>query len=178
MSLYLITGNSGTGKTAVYRELKTRGYKAIDTDEDGLAKWQHNTTGYIHPKSSIKAHQRTPEFLEQHSWNVPRSDVEEMAKTAQGKTVFLCGVLANEPELTDLFEKVFALYVDDETLKNRLETRTDNDWGKQPHELERVLKWHHYIYDVYRKTGVIIIDATQSIDKVITEIINYTISKD
>ena len=34
MSNILLTGMSGTGKTAVIRALAVRGYRAIDTDEE------------------------------------------------------------------------------------------------------------------------------------------------
>lgn len=59
MPLIYITGVSGTGKSTVWAELKNRGIEAYDVDEDGLARWQNNKTRYIHPKSSVKAHQRT-----------------------------------------------------------------------------------------------------------------------
>jgi dephospho-CoA kinase len=165
MALFLITGTAGTGKSQVCRVLKQRGYEALDTDDDALARWQHNETGYIHPKSSVKPHQRTTEFLAQHSWNVPRQYVEELGQKATHKAVFLCGSLANEEELYDMFIKVFALYVDDETLKHRLATRTTNDWGKQPQELELTLEHHHRVYTAYKQRGDVIVDATKTLDE-------------
>lgn len=171
MSLFLIGGTAGTGKSQVCHVLKERGYETYDTDDDGLARWQHNQTGYIHPKSSVKPHQRTAEFLAEHSWNVPREYVEELARQAANKHIFLCGSLANEDELHDLFEKVFALYVDDETLKHRLATRTTNDWGKQPHELQQTLEDHRGAYKKHEQRGDIIIDATRPLEDVADDII-------
>ena len=165
MALFLITGTAGTGKSQVCRVLKERGYEALDTDDDGLARWQHNQTGYIHPKSSVKPHQRTAEFLAEHSWNVPRQHVEELGRKATDKAIFLCGSLANEAELRDLFAIVFALYVDDKTLKHRLATRTTNDWGKQPQELQLTLEHHHRIYAEHEQRGDVIVDATRSLDE-------------
>ena len=80
MSLYFITGASGSGKSTLALELRNRGYQAYDTDEDGLARWQNNKTGYIYPKSTVKASHRTPEFLANHDWNVPREYVEAIAQ--------------------------------------------------------------------------------------------------
>lgn len=171
MALFLVSGTAGTGKSQVCCALKERGYEAYDTDDDGLAYWQHNTTGYIHPKSSVKSHQRTAEFLAEHSWNVPREDVEELARQATSKPIFICGSLTNEDKLHDLFEKVFALYVDDETLKHRLATRTTNDWGKQPHELQRTLEHHHKAYQSHKQKGDIIIDATRPLNAVVDDIL-------
>ncbi len=135
-----------------------------------MARWQHNTTGYIHPKSSVKAADRTPEFLAQHSWNIPRESIEQIARTALGKKVFICGTFDNEADVLDLFDRAFALYVDDETLTYRLATREGNNWGKQPHELRQTLNHHHSIYDTYRKLGFAIVDSTQPIDLIVGQV--------
>jgi dephospho-CoA kinase len=171
MALFLICGSAGTGKSQVCRVLKERGYEAYDTDDDGLARWQHDQTGYIHPKSSVKSHQRTAAFLAEHSWNVPREYVEELARKAANKPIFVCGSLGNEEALHDLFAKVFVLYVDDEVLKHRLATRTTNDWGKQPHELELTLKHHHEAHEIYEQRGDIVLDATRPLDEVVDDIV-------
>jgi hypothetical protein len=151
--------------------LKKMGYEAYDTDNDGLARWQNRLTGYIHPKSSVKPHQRTPEFLAEHDWNVPRQDVAELVKKADGKSVFVCGSLANETDLYDLFDGVFALHVNEETLAHRLKTRTTNDWGKQPHELEQTLQDHRVSYAEHECRGNAIVDATQPLDVVVSDIL-------
>ncbi len=171
MALFFVTGLSGAGKSQVTHALKERGYEAYDTDDDALARWQNKHTGYIHPKSSVKPAQRTPEFLAEHDWNVPREYVEELAKKAHDKPVFLCGVASNEPTLRDLFTHTFALHIDEATLINRLQTRTNNDWGKQPHELQQTLKLQRNAEQKYRKLGYSIIDATRPLDDVVTEII-------
>jgi hypothetical protein len=81
--------------------------------------------------------------------------------------MFLRGSLGNEEELRDLFTKIYALYIDDETLTFRLATRTTNDWGKQPHELEQTLAHHQNAYKKYRQYGDEIIDATEPLNKVV-----------
>lgn len=173
MALYFVTGISGSGKSTVLSELKQRGYDAYDVDEAGpaTAKWHNDLTGYVHPKSSVKKEDRTPEFLSQHSWKVPRQGVEDLAKQASTKTVFLGGAIANELELRDLFSSVFALAIDDDTLRHRLATRTDNDWGKNPHELEHTLTVNHELDERYREFGYMVIDATQPLEKVVGDIL-------
>jgi dephospho-CoA kinase len=171
MSLFFITGVSGSGKSAVWQGLKARGYDAFDTDEDGFAKWHNNQNGYVHPKSSVKPEQRTEEFLEIHSWKVPRQEIEELAGRATAKAIFLCGVASNENELWDLFKAVFELVIDDEMLKHRLLTRTNNDWGKQPHELQKTLEEQHNIDQKQNKFDRIVIDATRPIEVVVEEIL-------
>ena len=174
MPLFLITGTAGTGKSEVCQALKMRGYEAYDTDEDGLARWQHNKTGHIHPKSSVKAEQRTATFITEHSWNVPRVYFEDLINSSGDKPIFICGSLGNENKVRDLFKLVFALYVDEATLKQRLATRTSSDWGKQPHELEQTLRHHQAIYDRHKNLGDLIIDTSKSLNEVIDEILQDT----
>lgn len=171
MGLYFITGNSGTGKSTVCLELRLRGFETLDTDDDALARWQNKQTGYIHPKSSVKSNQRTPDFLNEHAWNVPRQDIVALSSRAQDKDIFICGVANNIEELDDLFNTVFALVVDDDTLSNRLRTRENNDWGKQPHELEQSLAQQRVLSEQYRKLGYLTIDATQPPENVVDQIL-------
>ncbi len=171
MALVLITGTAGSGKSQVCRALKKRGYEAYDTDDDGLARWQHAETGYIHPKSSVKSHQRTAEFLAAHDWNVPREYVEGLAQKAKGSVIFLCGSLGNEDALRDVFDRVFALHVDEETLKHRLATRTTNDWGKHPHELKLTLQHHQYAYKKHKQRRDDVVDATKPLQEVVDDIL-------
>jgi dephospho-CoA kinase len=158
MALILLTGVGGTGKTLVCNALKERGYEAYDTDDDGLARWQNIRTGYIHPKSSVKSEQRTPQFLKDHKWVVPRQVLEEIAQNTNDKTVFISGSLGNEDALRDIFSNVIALYVDNETLKHRLLTR-DHSWGKSPHELQLTLEHNENALARYAARQYTIIDA-------------------
>lgn len=168
MSLFLVTGSSATGKSTLTSALRERGYTAYDTDDDALARWQHNKTGYIHPKSSVKAHQRTQDFLTNHSWNVPRQVIEQLDEAS--KPVFVLGAISNEREVADVFAKIFALYIDDATMTHRLRTRTNNDWGKQEHELAQSLQSNQGALERYKQLGYTIIDAAQPLDAIIADL--------
>ncbi len=87
----------------------------------------------------------------------------------------MCGVTNNIDELRDLFSAVFALVLDDQTLKSRLASRTNNDWGKQPHELAQTLALQKEAAETYDKLGYITIDAGQSQDAVIDSILSKAI---
>ena len=175
MALYFITGISGSGKTTVLSELRNRGYEAYDVDEAGpaTAKWHNDATGYIHPKSSVKQEDRTPEFLAQHSWKVPRAEVIDLAQNARTKDIFLGGSISNESELSDLFSRVFALIIDDKTLTHRLKARTNNDWGKSSHELNKTIAANRGLEECYQKLGYVIIDATQPSDVIALKIVGH-----
>lgn len=176
MSLFFITGVSATGKSSITRELRDRGYTAFDTDDDALARWQNNETGYIHPKSSVKSADRTKEFIDAHSWNVPREYIEKIANDNVDNTGFICGVANNIDQLKDLFSGIFALIIDEDTLRHRITTRTNNDWGKQAHELEQTLETHKAALETYNKLGYVIIDAGQALPNVVDDILSKVTS--
>lgn len=175
MPLYYLTGISGSGKSTALAELRQRGYEAYDVDEAGpvTAKWHNNDTGFVHPKSSIKKEDRTPEFLTNHSWKVPPQEVEVLAKLVGTKPVFLGGSIANEVEIKDLCSTVFALAIDDDILMQRLFARTNNDWGKSSHELELTLTVNHDLDKKYEKYGYVVINASQTIDTIIAKILSH-----
>jgi thymidylate kinase len=171
MALIYITGISGSGKSEILKELKARGYKAYGTDEDGVSAFYDNETNELLENPPTKANDRTPEWRARYTWKMSRQRVEELAREAQNKNVFLCGVAANENEVWDLFSKTLALVIDEETLRHRIATRTSNNFGQVPHELESILEWQESANDNYRKFGVTMIDATQSVDKVVDNVL-------
>ncbi len=178
MALFFITGVSGSGKSELSLALRARGYQAYDTDDDGLARWQNIASGYIHPKSSVKADQRTAEFLAQQRWIVPRQVIEDIGRQAGDKPAFICGVAHNIEELRDLFDAVFALVIDESTLRSRLAVRTNNDWGKQPHELAQSLADQREANETYGKLGYVSIDARQPADEIVEIILKTVIGVD
>jgi dephospho-CoA kinase len=171
MPLIYITGIAGSGKTTVRNELRRRGYQAFGTDEDQLAFFYNNQTGKP-LKQSIPAAIRTPEWRLKHTWKAARTEVEKLKENAKDEPVFLCGVVANDTtELWDLFETVMALTINEETLRHRITTRTNDDFGKPPHEFALLLNWQKTAREDYQKLGAIIIDAIQPVEAVVDAIL-------
>lgn len=170
MSLIYITGISGSGKSTVCKELKRRGYEAHDADSEGFNGWCNKETGKAaerYDKDKVDA----KEWYKKNSWNTSRAKVERLTKSAGNKLVFLCGVSANEETVWDLFTKVICLSVDKATLRNRITTRTTNEFGKEPYEFEIVLEWYKTYSGDYLKKGALLVDANRPLNQVVDEIL-------
>jgi thymidylate kinase len=172
MPLIYVTGISGSGKSEVRKELLKRGFEAHGTDEDGIAAFYNNETGEIENENANNPDFRTPEWRAKHTWKAQRDKVKGLADKAKDKPIFLCGVVANDNEIWDLFGKVFALVIDESTLKHRITNRTENNFGQNPHEFAMISEWQKTAEEDYRKFGATIIDATKPLEHVVDEIVS------
>jgi len=77
MPLVYVTGLSGTGKSAVCRELKRRGYEAHDTDEEGNAVWVNRETGEVTAAAGAADRSR-PGWLDDQEWRIVPSKVHAL----------------------------------------------------------------------------------------------------
>lgn len=171
MPLIYITGIPGSGKSTVRLELLSRSYEAYGGVEDNLAAFYNVDTGE-HVDGWMPSNKRTKEWNGQHAWKIPRETIQKLKDTSKDKTIFLCAVTKNDKsELWDLFDLVIALTIDEETLRSRLLTRTNNDVGKTEHELKVLVERQKGIAEEYENLGAILVDATQSIENVVSEVL-------
>jgi gluconate kinase len=156
MRNYLIEGVSGTGKTSVCKELQRRGYYAINGDTElayqGDPKTGKPTDGVTH---------------EHHLWHVDR--VKAFVADQDEPVAFFCGGSRNFSKFVDLFDGVFVLEVDLDTLNRRLDERPENEWGGKRTERELIVRLHQTKEDI-PKDGIVI-DATAPIEHVVDEIV-------
>ena len=160
MKTYLIEGVSGTGKTSVCEELVRRGYKAIEADEE--------IAHYADPKTGLPTEEKMPD-----NWLWNEENFLNAIKSEDYKPVFVCGGAMNQEDFRHHFDKVFTLLIDDETLKYRLATRTNNDFGKHPDGLALQLEWNRGAVKYSQERGTILIDATKSVSDVVDEILSH-----
>jgi shikimate kinase len=167
--LIYITGLAGAGKSAVCAELLARGYDACDADLALSAFFDVHTGARI--PGHTPAAERTEQWRERHAWRMSRQLVEQMRVEAEASTRFVCGVASNEEECLDLFDQVYALEIDLETVEARLASRTTGDFGRTPHELKMLREWAASTDAYYDKIGAIRIDATQPLSAEVDEIL-------
>lgn len=155
---YLIEGVSGTGKTSVCDELQRRGYNAIHGDRElayqGDPKTGIATDGFAH---------------EHHIWDIDK--VKTLVDNKDNELSFFCGGSRNFSKFIDLFDGVFVLDVDPNTLNQRLKLRPEDEWGCKPAERELALRLLQTKEDL-PKNGIII-DSTKPLVEVVDEIIQH-----
>lgn len=170
MSLIYITGAPGIGKTTILKELVSRGCEAYDLDGSKL--------GGAHNKSSGErvtipsAEDRSPTWFDEHEWRIDVDAVKALLEKAADKPIYICGVSEDDDKIIDLFDKIFYLKLDDETLQNRISERTDNDYGKNESELQDILDRKRKLDLRYKNSAAVIVDAT----KTPTTIVDYILA--
>ncbi len=159
MRNYLIEGLSGTGKTSVCDELQRRGFHAIHGDRE---------LAYVGDPESGEP--RVLPAHEHHVWHVDR--VQALIADTTDAATFFCGGSRNYAKFVGLFDGVFVLVVDLDTLNERLDQRPDDDWGHgKPVQRERIVHWHETGQDV--PDNGILIDATAPITDVVDDILRH-----
>jgi len=154
---FLVEGVSGTGKTSVCEELQRRGYQTIHGDRE-LACQGDPETGA--PMDSLTH--------EHHIWHVDK--VKALVANEDEAVTFFCGGSRNFAKFIDLFDGVFVLDVDIDTLNRRLDERPDSEWGGgKPVAREVVARLHRTKEDIPQNG--ILIDATAPITHVVDEIV-------
>lgn len=117
MRRVLVTGMSGTGKSAALTELARRGFRTVDTDLPGWSDW-HEGDG-------------RGEWL----WREDR--IAELLATEDDRALYVSGCVPNQGRFYDRFDAIVLLSAPAEVILERIEQRTTNDYGKS--EAERAL---------------------------------------
>lgn len=163
---YLIDGISGAGKTTVAEELQRRGYDVVHGDR---------VLAYIGDPVTGEALNGPPENVADHiAWNYdhwiwPVDKVRSLIADDSHPVTFFCGGSQNSALYIDLFDGVFVLHVDRDTLGRRLDKRPDDEFGGKPTEQDFVLQLHAS-GNCLVASGVAI-DATGSPSAIVDEIL-------
>ena len=110
----LLTGMSGTGKSALVAELRRRGHQAYDADDDG----------FTEPRADGR-------------WGWRATLVAELLDREPDRLLFFAGCSDEQADLP--FDYRVLLTAPRSVLVDRLRTRTANTYGRDPAQLAQVL---------------------------------------
>ena len=152
---YLVAGLSGAGKSSVYEELIRRGYKAISTDRA----WAYHAD----PDTSLPGGP-----ISHGTWMWDRQKAVRELESPEPEVLFVCGSSRNRDHFLPYFTKVFNLRIDDDTMRRRLEERTDDDWPLGQEGVDLMLELNR---SDEGPAGAIDLDATQPLNQVVEELL-------
>ncbi|MFC4426066.1 AAA family ATPase [Deinococcus navajonensis] len=134
-----MTGMSGAGKSSVLAELARRGYRTVDTDEDGWSRWDAAEDGWL--------------------WREDR--MAALLAEPSASPLFVSGCHGNQGKFYDRFEAVVLLSAPAEILLERLRTRTTNPYGKTPEQRAEVLGYLETVEPLLRRRATLELDSSQ-----------------
>lgn len=163
MKIYL-TGTSGVGKTSIVKELIKRDMNAIDIDD--ISDWKNKETeeivGYEYGASD--------EWCDEHAWVCDVDKLKEVL--AKSEHAVVAGAASNRDDYLPLFDKLYVLDCSPETIISRIKERTDNDYGKHPKELEKVVSWKEILKKEMIERGASILDCERPLEEVVEDVLS------
>lgn len=163
MRRILLTGISGVGKSTVTDELAQRGYKAVDADRDEFSKW-------VELSGELAAAAGSPVELDQ-DWVWREDRIEELLATEATELLFVSGCAANMGTFLPQFDIVILLTAPADVLVKRLQTRTNNAYGKRSDEVARVLSLKDSVEPLLRRIAGHEIDTSAPLDDVVASVL-------
>ncbi|MEU8004214.1 hypothetical protein AB0B66_23920 [Catellatospora sp. NPDC049111] len=126
----LVTGVSGSGKSALSRHLSARGEHAISLDgHPGLCQWQDQ-----HGRHVQRPVKPNIGWLRTHHWAWRPTALDTLIaerRQAGHRRSFLCGTAGNQHQLLDRFDLVVTIDVDAATMSSRLDSISrSNPFGR------------------------------------------------
>jgi dephospho-CoA kinase len=116
----LVTGMSGTGKSAALAELARRGHRVVDTDFGGYSEEVPSPEGWEH----VWREERIAALLDEHDAGV----------------LFISGCVSNQRRFYPRFDAVVLLSAPRDVILERVAGRDTNAFGKADDECDRILR--------------------------------------
>ena len=121
VTVVLVTGMSGTGKSAALAELARRGHRVVDTDEGGYA--EEVPSSGAGGREQLWREHRIEALLDGHGDGV----------------LFISGCVANQGRFYPRFDAVVLLSAPANVILERVASRPSNAFGKRDAERDRIL---------------------------------------
>lgn len=156
----LITGMSGTGKTAVVHELAARGFAAIDLDTPDWSHWVDAA-----PDDGL-----TP--VDGQDWVWQEDRVRALLSAPREGTLFISGCAENMSKLYPLIDRIILLSAPIDTIMARLEKRAADGYGHTAEERAKIAELIATIEPLLRAAAHHEVDtsgpAAETVDRILS----------
>jgi dephospho-CoA kinase len=161
----LVTGTSAVGKSSVAEELSKRGHSAWDADEH--AAWLDDDD---RPLEWWECRIDDPEWVKSHRWEWETDWIDGVL--ASDRDEYVCGSSSSLYEYVERFDRIYLLTLDVAIQNERLEARTNNDFGRDPAIRDLMRSWEKIFTADMLELGAIQIDASKPLADVVDEILS------
>jgi dephospho-CoA kinase len=151
MPKVLVTGMSGTGKSAALAMLGRRGHQVVDTDTDEWSCWVTLPDGSA-------------------DWIWRADAIGSLLATHEHGHLFVAGCKTNQGAFYPLFDHIVLLTAPADVLLARIAARDSNPYGKLPAERDLILSHIAEVEPLLRATATVVIDATAPLSLVIEQL--------
>jgi dephospho-CoA kinase len=151
MTKVLVTGMSGTGKSACVEVLHSRGFQSVDTDTDEWSIWVTQSDG-------------SPDWI----WR--QEAISALLDKYEHGQLFVAGCKTNQGKFYSRFDHVVLLSAPADVLLERVTNRSTNPYGKNDEERRQILRYLSEIEPQLRATATIEIDATAPLVDVVDQL--------
>jgi dephospho-CoA kinase len=151
MAKVLVTGMSGTGKSACLEILNSRGYHSVDTDTDEWSVWVTQTDG-------------SSDWI----WN--EEVIAALLDKYEDGQLFVAGCKTNQGKFYSSFDHVVLLSAPAEVILERAANRSTNPYGKSDVQRREILRNLAEIEPRLRATATIEIDASAPLIEVVDQL--------
>jgi NAD(P)-dependent dehydrogenase (short-subunit alcohol dehydrogenase family) len=143
----LVTGMSGTGKSAALQLLGQRGHRVVDTDTGQWSRWVTQPDG-------------SPDWI----W---RADaITALLAGHQRGRLFVAGCKTNQGQFYSQFDHIALLSAPADVILARVAARTTNPYGKDPAQRAEILRYLAEVEPLLRAGATTEIDATAPLREV------------
>jgi dephospho-CoA kinase len=149
VAVVLVTGMSGTGKSAALAELALRGHRVVDTDYGGY---------------SEEVPSPDPGGWEQ-LWREDR--IEALLDEDGDGVLFISGCVANQERFYPRFDAIVLLTAPAEVILERVASRGSNAFGKSAPERDRILHDLATVEPLLRAGATAEIDTRAPLEEVV-----------
>lgn len=149
MTVVLVTGMSGTGKSAALAELARRGHRVVDTDHGGYAEEV--------PSSDAGGWEQR--------WREDR--IEALLDERGDGVLFISGCVSNQGRFYPRLDAVVLLSAPAEVILERVARRQTNAFGKLEPERARILDDLANVEPLLRASATAEIDTRAPLDEVV-----------
>lgn len=149
MKKILVTGMSGTGKSSVIDHLAASGHRAVDLDG---------------PRWSV--------YDEHGDWIWREERVRALLDREAGDLLFVSGCATNQVGFHGDFDVIILLSAPRDVIIERITSRTNNEYGKRPGELEEILYYVDTVEPRLRAIATYEVDTKPPLASVVATVLD------